>query len=143
MCPSGRNGRRSVAGASVSASAGKPQSGRSRSAIDAHVGGRIQKRRIAAGLTLRELGRMIDISQGQVHKFERAKNRVPVGLLYRIASVLDAPIGYFFDGLGSQGLGSATPAQRKLAEMMHNFSEIQNEKHREAFSQLVHILAEN
>ena len=132
-----------MAGASVNARVRKPPGGRSRSAVDAHVGGRIQKRRIAAGLTLRQLGRMIDISEGQVHKFERAKNRVPVGLLYQIASVLDAPIGYFFDGLGGEGSDFATPAQRKLAEAMHNFSEIQNEKHREAFSQLVRILAEH
>lgn len=86
---------------------------------------------------------MLDISEGQVHKFERAKNRVPVGLLYQIAGVLDAPIGYFFEGLGSQRLDSATPAQRKLAEAMHNFSEIQNERHQEAFSLLVRALAEN
>lgn len=143
VCPSDRNGGRPLAGVSVSARVRKPQGGRSRSAIDAHVGERIQKRRIAAGLTLRELGRMIDISEGQVHKFERAKNRVTVGLLYQIASALDAPISYFFDGLNGQGSDSATPAQRKLAEAMQNFSEIRNEKHQQAFNQLVRTLAEN
>jgi transcriptional regulator with XRE-family HTH domain len=67
---------------------------------------------------------MIDISEGQVHKFERGKNRVSAGLLYEIARVLDAPISYFFDGLGGGASYSATPAQRTLAEAVHNFSEI-------------------
>jgi transcriptional regulator with XRE-family HTH domain len=131
-----------VAGHSVSARVRKPQRGWSRSAVDAHVGGRIHKRRIAVGLTLRELGRMIDISEGQVHKIECGKNRVSASLLYEIARVLDASISYFFDGLVGDASPS-TPAQRTLTQAVHNFSEIQNEKHQEAFSQLVRTLAGN
>ena len=68
----------------MSARGQQPNEGWSRSAIDAHVGARIHERRLAVGLTLLELGRMIEVSQTQVHKIERGKNRVSAGLLYEI-----------------------------------------------------------
>jgi len=106
------------------------------------AGGRIHERRIAIGLTLRELGRMVELSQTQVHKFECGKNRVSVGLLYKISRVLDAPISYFFDGLQDAETPSGVPRRRTLTEAVQSFSKIQNEKHQEAFSHLVRILAE-
>ena len=126
----------------VGARGQRPNEGWSRSAIDAHVGARIHKRRLAVGLTLLQLGRLIEVSQTQVHKFERGKNRVSAALLYEIGCVLDAPISYFFDGLGDAATDSAVPRRRTLTEAMQSFSKIQNEKHQEAFSQLVRILAE-
>ena len=85
---------------------------------------------------------MIGISEGQVLKFERGKNRVSAGFLYEIACVVNAPISYFFDGMTARP-HAATPARHTLAEAVHNFSGIQNEKHQEAFSRLVRTLTGN
>ena len=118
----------------------KPKRGRSTAAIDDHVGGRIRERRIMLGLTQQQLAEMIGVTYQQAHKYERGINRVSAGRLYEIARVLNAPITYFYDGLGEEAPRPA-PHQRMLLEIARNFGEIQNEKHQEAVSQLARALA--
>jgi transcriptional regulator with XRE-family HTH domain len=119
----------------------KPKRGRSTAAIDDHVGARIRERRVMLGLTQQQLAEMIGVTYQQAHKYERGINRVSAGRLYEIARVLSAPITYFYDGLGEEAPRPAAPHQRMLLEIARNFSEIQNEKHQEAVSQLARALA--
>ena len=119
----------------------KPVRGRSTAAIDDHVGGRIRERRVMLGLTQQQLADMIGVTYQQAHKYERGINRVSAGRLYEIARVLNAPITYFYDGIGEAPPRQAAPHQRMLLEIARNFGEIQNEKHQEAFSQLARALA--
>jgi transcriptional regulator with XRE-family HTH domain len=119
----------------------KPRRGRSTAAIDDHVGARIRERRIMLGLTQQQLAEMIGVTYQQAHKYERGINRVSAGRLYEIARVLNAPIIYFYDGVGEEAPRPAAPHQRMLLEIARNFSEIQNEKHQEAVSQLARALA--
>jgi transcriptional regulator with XRE-family HTH domain len=119
----------------------KPKRGRSTAAIDDHVGGRIRERRIMLGLTQQQLAEMIGVTYQQAHKYEHGINRVSAGRLYEIARVLNAPIAYFYDGLGRQEPPVVAPHQRMLLEIARNFAEIQNEKHQEALSQLARALA--
>jgi len=118
----------------------KPRRGRSTAAIDDHVGSRIRERRIMLGLTQQQLAEMIGVTYQQAHKYERGINRVSAGRLYEIARVLNAPITYFYDGVGEEAR-PATTHQRMLLEIARNFSEIQNERHQEAVSQLARALA--
>ena len=119
----------------------KPKRGRSTVAIDDHVGARIRERRIMLGLTQQQLAEMIGVTYQQAHKYERGVNRVSAGRLYEIARVLNAPVSYFYDGLGDETPLQAPPHQRMLLEIARNFSEIQNERHQEAISQLARALA--
>jgi len=119
----------------------KPRRGRSTAAIDDHVGSRIRERRIMLGLTQQQLAEMIGVTYQQAHKYERGINRVSAGRLYQIASVLNVPIVYFYDGLGAEAPRPAAPHQRMLLEIARNFGDIQNEKHQEAVSQLARALA--
>ena len=119
----------------------KPKRGRSTAAIDNHVGGRIRERRIMLGLTQQQLAEMIGVTYQQAHKYERGINRVSAGRLYQIAEVLNAPITYFYDGIGEAAPRPVAPHQRMLLEIARNFGEIQNEKHQEAVSQLARALA--
>ncbi len=93
------------------------------------------------GLTQQQLAEMIGVTYQQAHKYERGINRVSAGRLYEIARVLNAPIIYFYDGVGEEVPRPAAPHQRMLLEIARNFSEIQNEKHQEAVSQLARALA--
>src|SRR5260370_258287 len=113
----------------------------SSAAIDAHVGTRIRECRTMAGLSQRQIAEVIGISFRQVHKYERGLNRVSAGRLYEIADVLDVPIVYFYDGLGDEALHPAAPSRPMLLETTRNFSAIPNEKHQQAFNQLVRVLA--
>ena len=93
------------------------------------------------GLTQQQLAEMIGVTYQQAHKYERGINRVSAGRLFEIARVLNAPITYFYDGLGQETPRPVAPHQRMLLEIARNFAEIQNEKHQEAVSQLARALA--
>ena len=119
----------------------KPKRGRSAAAIDDHVSGRIRERRIMLGLTQKQLAEMIGVTYQQAHKYERGINRVSAGRLFQIARALSAPINYFFEGIGEEGPRQLMPHQRMQLEIARNFTEIRNEKHQEAVSQLARALA--
>ena len=119
----------------------KPKRGPSTAAVDNHVGGRIRERRIMLGLTQQQLAEMIGVTYQQAHKYERGINRVSAGRLFDIARALSAPITYFYEGIGEEGPRQITLHQRMQLEIARNFTEIRNEKHQEAVSQLARALA--
>jgi len=112
--------------------------------VDRYVGARIRERRIMMGLTQQQLADLIGVTYQQAHKYERGINRVSAGRLFEIARVLSVPVGYFYEGVQAEG-ESATkqpnPRERMLLELARNFSEIQNVRHQEAFSQLARVLS--
>ena len=73
------------------------------------------------GLTQQQLAEMIGVTYQQAHKYERGINRVSAGRLFEIARVLNAPITYFYDGVGEEQPRPATPHQRMLLEIARNF----------------------
>ena len=93
------------------------------------------------GVTQQQLAEMIGVSYQQAHKYERGTNRVSAGRLFEIARALSAPISYFYEGVGEQGPQQVTLHQRMQLEIARNFSEIRNEKHQEAVSQVTRALA--
>ena len=109
--------------------------------VDTHVGARIRERRIALGMTQRQLAVMIGVSYQQMNKYERGISRVSAGRLYDIACALNAPIGYFYEGLDQEASQPASPRRRMLLNIVRDFSEIQNEKHQAAVHQLARALA--
>ena len=66
--------------------------------IDVEIGNRVRQARVAAGLTQTELGIHLGISFQQIQKYEKGRNRIGGGRLYRIARILGVKITYFFDG---------------------------------------------
>ena len=92
------------------------------------------------GVTLRQLGSAIGVSYRQVYKYEQGLNKVSVGALYAIARALDVPVTDFFKGVG-EAARVGKPYAPLLTETTLHFSAIQNEKHQEAFCQLVRVLA--
>ena len=108
---------------------------------DEHVGGRIRERRIMLGLTQQQLAEMIGVTYQQAHKYERGINRVSAGRLFEIAGALSAPIIYFYEGIGEEGPRQIPVHHRMQLEIARNFTEIRNEKHQEAVSQLARALA--
>ncbi len=109
--------------------------------IERHVGFRIRELRVQLGLTQQQLAEMIGVTYQQAHKYERGVNRVSAGRLYEIARVLGVDVGYFFEGLNTSGPPKLSDRQRLCLELSRNFSNIENERHREAVNQLCRILA--
>jgi transcriptional regulator with XRE-family HTH domain len=109
--------------------------------VDRHVGARIRERRIMLGLTQQQLADLIGVTYQQAHKYERGINRVSAGRLFEVARVLSVPVGYFFEGLESEGTRPTSARERMCLELARNFAQISNEKHQEALSQLARALA--
>jgi transcriptional regulator with XRE-family HTH domain len=119
----------------------KLNKGPSAAAIDAHVGARILERRIVLGLTQQQLAGMIGVTYQQMNKYVRGINRVSAGRLYDIACALNAPVGYFYEGLDQEAPQSTSPRRRMLLDLTRDFSEIRNEKQQVAVHQLARALA--
>ena len=110
--------------------------------VDGYVGGRIRERRVMLGLSQQQMANLIGVTYQQAHKYERGINRISAGRLYEIARVLRVPVSYFFDGLdGNVGDDDLSVRQRMCLELARNFTQIPNDRHREALSQLARVLA--
>ena len=119
----------------------KLKRGRSTAAIDNHVGARIRERRIMLGLTQQELAELVGVTYQQTHKYERGINRVSAGRLFEIARVLSVPVGFFYEGIGEEGVRPVTQRERMMLEVARNFADISNERHQEALTALARALA--
>ena len=110
--------------------------------VDGYVGGRIRERRVMLGLSQQQMANLIGVTYQQAHKYERGINRISAGRLYEIARVLRVPVSYFLDGLdGNATDDDLSVRQRMCLELARNFTQIPNDRHREALSQLARVLA--
>lgn len=110
--------------------------------VDRYVGSRIRERRVMLGLSQQQMAHLIGVTYQQAHKYERGINRISAGRLFEIARVLRVPVSYFFDGLEGNGTeDDLSMRQRMCLELARNFTQIPNERHREALSQLARVLA--
>lgn len=67
--------------------------------IELHVASRMRLRRGLLGMSQSDVAMQLGITFQQYQKYERSDNRVSVAKLYRLANILDVPLGFFFDGL--------------------------------------------
>ena len=110
--------------------------------VDRFVGNRIRERRVMLGLSQQQMAQMIGVTYQQAHKYERGINRISAGRLFDIARVLRVPVSYLFEGFEGNGSeDDLSMRQRMCLELARNFTQIPNERHREALSQLARVLA--
>ncbi|SEW24642.1 Transcriptional regulator, contains XRE-family HTH domain [Cognatiyoonia koreensis] len=70
--------------------------------VDVHVGKRIRHRRWMNGTTQQQLAESVGIKFQQIQKYETGMNRVSASRLWDIATVLEVPVSFFFEGLDSK-----------------------------------------
>ena len=68
-------------------------------AVDEHIGHRIQLRRVMLGLSQKDLAKVCGISFQQIQKYEVADNRISASRLFEISTALETPVSFFFRGL--------------------------------------------
>jgi transcriptional regulator with XRE-family HTH domain len=68
--------------------------------IDKHVGSRVRMRRMMLGMSQEKLGDALSLTFQQVQKYEKGVNRVGAARLQQIATALDVPVTFFYDGDG-------------------------------------------
>ena len=68
--------------------------------IDKHVGSRVRMRRMMLSMSQEKLGDALGLTFQQVQKYEKGVNRVGAARLQQIATALDVPVTFFYDGDG-------------------------------------------
>ena len=84
--------------------------------IDVHVGGRIEMRRVALGLTREGVARALDIAVRQVEAYEAGAVRVGAATLFQFADLFDVEIAYFFE---TEQFSSGRPAAGGAFHELH------------------------
>ena len=79
---------------------GRPRLDEPREA-DVHVGRRLRQRRTILGMSQEKLGDAIGLTFQQIQKYERGANRIGASRLLDVATALQVPVGYFFEGIGT------------------------------------------
>ena len=67
---------------------------------DNELGKRIRLRRVELGISQSELAEKLGVTFQQVQKYEKGFNRVGAARLQLVATALDVPVTFFFDGDG-------------------------------------------
>ena len=66
---------------------------------DKHVGARVRMRRMMLGMSQEKLGDALGLTFQQVQKYEKGANRIGASRLQHLASILQVPVPFFFEGL--------------------------------------------
>jgi transcriptional regulator with XRE-family HTH domain len=86
--------------------------------VDIHLGKRLRSRRRLLGLTQQQLALVVGVRFQQIQKYECGANRISAARLWRLAEVLEVPVGYFYDGLESAQREGAADHVDDGAEMI-------------------------
>jgi transcriptional regulator with XRE-family HTH domain len=76
--------------------------------VDVHVGARLRRRRKQLGLSQMRLAQAMGVTYQLIQKYECGGARVCCSRLSSIATLLDVPVAWFFDGLPQTGAGRVT-----------------------------------
>lgn len=68
-------------------------------AVDEHIGQRVQLRRMMMGLSQKDLAKICGVTFQQIQKYESAGNRISASRLFELSMALDTPVSFFFQGL--------------------------------------------
>lgn len=66
------------------------------SLVDHRVGKQINEARLERNLSLDQVGSLLGVSPEQVKLFEEDEQRMPAGLLYKLAEIFELPVTDFF-----------------------------------------------
>jgi len=108
--------------------------------VDVHVGKRIRHRRWQVGMTQQQLAESVGIKFQQIQKYETGMNRVSASRLWDISKVLEARVGYFFDGLSADAEGETSSsvstdimADKEALELVRTYYSIPENQRRRLF----------
>ena len=95
---------------------GKPDS------VDIHVGSRVRLRRMLVGFSQEKLGDSMGLTFQQIQKYEKGVNRIGASRLFKLAQVLNVPVGFFFEGLThAEALPNMGMAEGNTEEFLYEF----------------------
>lgn len=124
--------------------------------IDVHVGSRVRMRRTLLGMSQEKLGNALGLTFQQIQKYERGANRIGSSRLFKLSTILDVPVSFFFDdlpdasGKRAKGFGEGSPrhfeadqlSKRETLELVRAYYRINDPKVRKRTFELVKAIAQ-
>ena len=86
------------------------------SAIDEHIGQRVQLRRVMMGMSQKDLASKCGVTFQQVQKYETAGNRIPASRLFELSTALETPVSFFFLGLPGNMPEETRSGRRRVSD---------------------------
>jgi transcriptional regulator with XRE-family HTH domain len=116
---------------------------------DIEVGRRVRALRLESGMSQTGLADRLGLTFQQVQKYEKGVNRVSAGRLQQIATALNVPVAFFFDG----DLNRAAPGRNpesvfaylqsdQAVRLVKAFARLRNSKLRSSLVALTELLAD-
>jgi len=85
-------------------------------AVDEHIGQRLQLRRTMMGLSQKDLAKKCGVTFQQIQKYETAGNRVSAARLFELSTLLETPVSFFFTGLPGNMPEETRSGRTRVAE---------------------------
>ena len=118
---------------------------RSTGKYDLELGKRVRLRRVELGISQSELADKLGVSFQQVQKYEKGVNRVGASRLQQIATALDVPVTFFFDGDGkSREVDSLLFIDSAFSlRLLRAYASVKNQAVQRQFVSLIESIAAN
>lgn len=87
--------------------------------INSYIGQRISKKRKELGYTGSQLAKILDVSQQQVSRYERGKNKINLLNLFKIAVALKTPMHWFLEDIMYQLTNAIEDEKKEFCEYSH------------------------
>ncbi len=65
--------------------------------LDNHLGARLKQLRTRKGMSMAQIGELIEVTPQQISRYESGQHRITATGLYRLARGLDVPVSWFFE----------------------------------------------
>ena len=118
---------------------------RSTGEYDHELGKRVRLRRVELGISQSDLAAKLGVSFQQVQKYEKGVNRVGAARLQQIATALDVPVTFFFDGDGkSREVDSLLFVDSSFSlRLLRAYASVNNQALQRQFVSLIESIAAN
>ncbi|MBR3929963.1 MAG: helix-turn-helix domain-containing protein [Alphaproteobacteria bacterium] len=127
-------------------------------AIDEHIGQRMQLRRVMMGLSQKDLAKICGVTFQQIQKYECAGNRISASRLFELSAALETPVSFFFAGLPgyiereprnghlpksrvADGGTDDPLAKNESLQLVHLYWKLPNDSQRETIMKLLRALS--
>ncbi len=106
---------------------------------DIHVGRKVREIRATKAMSQKELGKLLGVSFQQIQKYEKGANRIGSSRLWDIATSLDTPITYFFEGIEDKKPTDDKILPRRTIELAQKIDSITDENIRRQILNLIKV----
>jgi transcriptional regulator with XRE-family HTH domain len=109
-------------------------------AIDARVGERVRRQRLARHMSQENLSKAIGITAQQLQKYEQGVDRIGAGGLYDLSQALAVPVSSFFEEILVKPADRGNARRRETIELLRIYNQVTDPEIRSSLRNLLEAL---